>query len=46
MALPGDEVVPEAASTTRAITIAAPPERVWPWLVQMLKGIQARAARP
>jgi hypothetical protein len=34
-AMPGDEVVPGAASTTRAITIAAPPERVWPWLVQL-----------
>jgi hypothetical protein len=34
-AMPGDEVVPDAASTTRAITIAAAPERVWPWLVQL-----------
>jgi hypothetical protein len=34
-ALPGDEIVPGAASTTRAIAIAAQPERVWPWLVQL-----------
>ena len=34
--LPGDDVVPEARySTTRATTIQAPPEAVWPWLVQM-----------
>src|SRR5262245_62118511 len=34
--LPGDDLVPEAqASDTRGITIEAPPDRVWPWLVQM-----------
>ncbi|HEX6951751.1 MAG TPA: hypothetical protein VF124_03100 [Gaiellaceae bacterium] len=34
--LPGDEVVPEAkSSSTMAITIDAPPSAVWPWLVQM-----------
>jgi hypothetical protein len=34
--LPGDDVVPDAPiSDTRAITIAAPPSAVWPWLVQM-----------
>lgn len=34
--LPGDDLVPEpAVSTTRAITIDAPPEAVWPWLVQI-----------
>ena len=34
--LPGDELVPEAqASDTRGITIEAPAEQVWPWLVQM-----------
>ena len=34
--LPGDELVatPRAQSTW-AVTIEAPPERVWPWLVQM-----------
>lgn len=32
----GDGIVPEASfNATRAITIAAPPERVWPWIVQM-----------
>ena len=35
-ALPGDWVLPNATSTaTRAITIQAPPERVWPWLAQI-----------
>lgn len=34
--LPGDDVVPDpVASETRGITIDAPPDRVWPWLVQM-----------
>lgn len=34
--LPGDDLVPDAAAIdTRAITIDAPPEAVWPWLVQM-----------
>jgi hypothetical protein len=34
--LPGDALVPDVASqTTMAITIDAPPEDVWPWLVQM-----------
>ena len=36
MALPGDELTPAPVEqNTRAITIAAPPEAVWPWLVQM-----------
>ncbi len=35
-ALPGDELVAEAqAVDTRGIDIAAPPDKVWPWLVQM-----------
>lgn len=35
-ALPGDEIVPHPTiETTRAITIAAPPDRVWPWIVQL-----------
>ena len=34
-AMPGDDVVPDARTSTRAISIAAPPEAVWPWLVQM-----------
>jgi len=34
--MPGDERVPNASfNATRAITIAAPPARVWPWIVQM-----------
>jgi hypothetical protein len=34
--LEGDELVPDATHLeTRGITIAAPPARVWPWLVQM-----------
>jgi hypothetical protein len=35
-AMPGDELVPEPSfSATRAITIDAPPEAVWPWIVQI-----------
>jgi uncharacterized protein YndB with AHSA1/START domain len=34
--LPGDGLVPEpAAQSTMAVTIDAPPEEVWGWLVQM-----------
>ncbi len=34
--LPGDDVIPDAATvTTRAITIHAPAADVWPWVVQM-----------
>ena len=37
--LPGDDVVPRAnVVATRAIAIAAPPEDVWPWLVQIGQG--------
>lgn len=37
--LPGDDLVPDAAwSSTHAITIAAPPERLWPWIVQIGQG--------
>ena len=36
LALPGDEFVAEPASqVTRAITIDAPREEVWPWIVQL-----------
>ena len=36
LAMPGDDLVPLASfNATRAITIAAPAERVWPWIVQM-----------
>jgi hypothetical protein len=35
-AMPGDAIVPEEMYvTTQAATIAALPERVWPWLAQM-----------
>jgi hypothetical protein len=38
-ALPGDELTPHPqVQSTRAITIDAPPERVWPWIVQMGMG--------
>jgi hypothetical protein len=36
--LPGDEVVPDAdVVMDRAFTVDAPPEAVWPWLVQLGK---------
>ena len=36
MRLPGDDIVPTpVVVTNHAITIDAPPECVWPWLVQM-----------
>ncbi|MFI5894022.1 SRPBCC family protein [Actinoplanes sp. NPDC051513] len=35
-AMPGDGLLPRSQyCATRAITIDAPPERVWPWLVQV-----------
>ena len=35
----GDRIVPAAPfNATRAITIDAPPGRVWPWIVQMGSG--------
>jgi hypothetical protein len=34
-AMPGDDLLPVAASTTRAISVVAPPEQVWPWLLQL-----------
>lgn len=37
--LPGDELLEEpAVMTTRAVTIEAAPEAIWPWLVQMGPG--------
>jgi hypothetical protein len=34
--LPGDDLVPQPVwASTRATTISARPERVWPWIVQM-----------
>ena len=35
MEMPGDELIPEASPATRAITIRAGPDDVWPWLVQL-----------
>lgn len=35
-AMPGDDLVPGCHYVcTRAITIGAPPEAVWPWLIQV-----------
>lgn len=37
--LPGDELVPQARwGYTHAITIDAPPEKVWPWIAQLGQG--------
>jgi len=37
--LPGDTLLPDAPSAcTRAITVNAPPERVWPWIAQIGQG--------
>jgi hypothetical protein len=37
--MPGDDLMPDAdLLATRAITIDAPPEAIWPWLVQMGSG--------
>lgn len=37
--LPGDDVIPHPrVETTRAITIAASPDAVWPWIAQMGQG--------
>ena len=36
--LAGDELVADAEQQTHAITIDAPPEAVWPWLVQIGQG--------
>ncbi len=39
MVLPGDEIAAQSRRTaTRAITIHAPAEKVWPWLVQIGQG--------
>lgn len=38
-ALPGDELIPEAEMVLdRRASLAAPPETVWPWVVQLGKG--------
>jgi hypothetical protein len=37
--LPGDEMSPQPSTqSTHAITIEAPPEEVWPWLMQLGQG--------
>lgn len=37
--MPGDDLLPDAdLVATRAITIAAPPDAVWPWLIQIGNG--------
>jgi hypothetical protein len=36
--LPGDDTLFQGRSTTYAITIAVPPQQVWPWLVQIGRG--------
>ena len=33
-----DELVPDAEQQTHAVTVDAPPEKVWPWLVQIGQG--------
>jgi hypothetical protein len=39
VALPGDELVPAADLTaTRAVTVRAPVDGVWPWIVQLGQG--------
>jgi glyoxylase-like metal-dependent hydrolase (beta-lactamase superfamily II) len=39
MPLPGDDLVPSpVVQTTHAVTISAPPQQVWPWLVQTGQG--------
>jgi len=38
-ALPGDTFIPRGALvTTRALDIMAPPEKIWPWLIQLGHG--------
>ena len=41
MALLGDEMAagPETTYFTRAITINAPADQVWPWLVEILRSL-------
>nr|WP_213578163.1 hypothetical protein [Rhodococcus sp. USK13] len=37
--LPGDELVPNTRwGYTHAVTIAAPPDQVWPWIIQLGQG--------
>lgn len=43
--LPGDDLVAPASSTTRAITVDAPVEQVWSWLVELAFGPGGWAGR-
>jgi hypothetical protein len=37
--MPGDDLVPDANfETARAVDMDAPPEAVWPWLLQLGQG--------
>ena len=36
--MPGDEILTDPSGTTRAISIGAAPEQVWPWNAQMGSG--------
>src|SRR5438034_10130408 len=37
--IPGDQLIPEPDMlSTRAVTVDAPPNAIWPWLVQMGSG--------
>ncbi|HZY04321.1 MAG TPA: hypothetical protein VFF02_12560, partial [Anaeromyxobacteraceae bacterium] len=37
--MPGDQIVPDPPhASTRAVTIAARPDEIWPWLAQMGRG--------
>src|SRR5574340_622867 len=39
LTLPGDDLVSDATwGYTHAVTVDAPPERLWPWLVQLGQG--------
>jgi hypothetical protein len=42
--IPGDELLPRPdILATRAVTVAAPPSAIWPWLVQMGSGTRGGA---
>jgi hypothetical protein len=44
--LPGDELIADAASvTTKAVTVNAPPEEVWAWIVQIRDGYGFQVAQ-
>ena len=35
--LPGDDLVPDAVQMDRSFSLPAPPDQLWPWLVQLGK---------